>query len=314
MNWPLFISIAAGIALVDAVVHIVAAIVILKFFERKPNFQVPKQESHRDAEFVSFPTANGMTLQGSLLLHQDRPAKGIVLFCPEYGGGHSLASKYLHSLYENGFNILGFDFRNQGESDSIDDYTPLHWLTSFEVEDTKAAIDYIRSRAELKELPLGVFGVSRGGAAALTIAAADSDVRWVATEGAFCTEMLSVLFTLRWATLYMPEWIIRCVPRWHIRISLKLSRMIAQSKYHCRYLVLRNILKDLKQTNVLLIAGEADTYVPATIHEEMKNRVNSDRCTLWTVPKAKHNLAREIDPEDYDKRVLKFFQNEAASE
>jgi len=308
VNWTLLIFVVSGIALANALVHVVSASVISKFFEREPNFQVPKHEPNPLAEVVSFPTENNMILKGSLLLQKDRKAQGVVLFCPEYGGSHWLATKYLQALHEEGFHILGFDFRNQGESDFIENYTPLHWLTTYEVQDTKAAVDYIRSRSELKDLPLGIFGVSRGGAAALAVGANDSQVRCVVTEGAFCTEMLSVLFTLRWATLYMPGWMIRCVPLWHIRISLKLSRMLTQSKNHCRYVVLRNNLAGLKKTDVLLIAGEGDTYIPLSIHKEMKTRVNSDRCSLWTVPKAKHNLARDADPQKYDENVLKFFQ------
>ncbi|MGE0761617.1 MAG: hypothetical protein AB7O38_31705, partial [Pirellulaceae bacterium] len=49
------------------------------------------------------------------------------------------------------------------------------------------------------------------------------------------------------------------------------------------------------------------TYVPAEIPQALSRRIGSGSTELWTVRDAKHNLARQAEPEAYDKRLVDFF-------
>jgi hypothetical protein len=51
--------------------------------------------------------------------------------------------------------------RNQGDSDGMEGYEPLQWLTSYEVADTQAAIAYLKSRRRRSQ-GIGFFGISKG--------------------------------------------------------------------------------------------------------------------------------------------------------
>jgi len=112
--------IAAGIViLADIVLHFVAVRLVLPQFERKIPFGVELASPDPMAERIEFPTTHGLTLRGSLYRSANRVSRGLVVFCPELGGNHWLAMSYASGLFESGFDILSFDFRNQGESDAF---------------------------------------------------------------------------------------------------------------------------------------------------------------------------------------------------
>lgn len=301
------VGILLALAVFDLLVHAVSALIALPVFERKLPFNVAPASPVANAEPLDIPTSDGLTLRGSLHRQKDRAAEGLVIFCPELGGNHWSALTYCAGLWDAGFNILAFDFRNQGESDYMPDYDPLHWLTDFEVEDVMAVIRFAESRDDLRDLPLGIFGISRGGGAALAAAGRSPNVRCVACEGAFSTHSLFLHYTLRWASLYVPGWILRLVPVWHLRLTLVLACRLSQFRRRCRYAHLERLLPKLRHTPVLMIAGGRDTYVLPEITEELCRRIGPGCRGVWVVPRAKHNMARQVDALEYDRRLVEFF-------
>ena len=258
------------------------------------------------AEVVEFPTTDGLTLRGSLYRAAERTARGVILFLPELDGTHWSAMSYAESLVHAGFDVLAFDFRNQGESDSLAGYSPLHWPTVYELDDARAAWRFLRSRPDLRSLPAGVMGVSRGTQTALAIASETPEVRAVCCEGAYSTNLLVMYFTLRWAFLYIPSWTMRLIPVWHFELTLWLVRWASGIRRRCRYLVVERCLPRLAGRPVLLIAGERDNYVPPEISEGFARRIGRS-AEVWIVPQAKHNRAREVEPAEYDRRLVEFF-------
>ncbi len=281
--------------------------VMLRAFERKLPFSVEPAAPGSNAERVSFPTAGGLTLRGSLYRHEVRPPRGLIIFCPELGGNHWCALNYCQGLWDAGFNILAFDFRNQGESDAMGGYDPLHWSTEYEIDDAMAVIAYSRQRHDLSELPVGLFGISRGGSVALATAARCRDVRCVAGEGVFSNNSLFVHYTLRWAVLYCPEWLLKLLPLWHIKLTVALIRWISQVRRRCRYVNLERLLPRLENIPTLFIAGTRDTYVHLEIPNNLSRRIGAERSQVWVVEGAKHNLARQVDPDAYDSKLVDFF-------
>lgn len=306
MDWAV-IAIFGGLIAVDGLIHVVAAMVILPIFEREIPFGVQPAPPDSDAELISFPTSHGLTLRGSLHRRSHDELRGLILFCPELGGNHWSAMKYAAALRDAGFAVLSFDFRNQGDSDHLPKYAPLHWLTEYEVHDVLAAIRYARSRPDLKDLPLGLFGISRGGGAALAAAARRGEVQCVACEGVASAESLMLHYTLRWASLYAPEWVMRVFPVWHVRMTLQVTRWISQIRRRCRYTTLERRLSRLRRTPVFMITGGADTYVPPEIPQSLCQKIGPSCRGVWVVRRAKHNAAREVSADEYDARLLQFF-------
>ena len=306
MEWVV-VGIIAGLIVFDFFVHAAFSVLVLRIFEHKPPFDVQPADEILDAERISITTADGLTLRGNLRQHEHQSSQGLIIFCPELGGSHWSSGFYAEGLFDAGFDVLAFDFRNQGESDHMAGYDPLHWLTDYEVRDLTAAIEYARHRDDLKYQSLGLFGVSRGGSAALAVAARCNDIEFVACEGAFSTGSMLLYYAMRWGSLYLPEWLLKLTPTWHLKTTLFLSRSLSQFRRRCRYTNLERLLPRLSKKQVLMISGLRDTYVCPEIAEQMRQQIGDDCRPVWMVPKAKHNMARLVEGDTYDQVLVDFF-------
>jgi uncharacterized protein len=170
-----------------------------------------------------------------------------------------------------------------------------------------AAIAYVKQRPDLRQVPLGLLGISRGGSAALVAAARTPDVQCVACEGVFSISTMSLYYTLRWASLYYPTWLMRLYPIWHVRCTLAMARWVSQARRHCRYIVLEKWLRKLAGRPVLVIVDGRDTYVLTDISESLFHSFPQGSTARWTVRNAKHNMAREVDAQEFDRRIVEFF-------
>jgi pimeloyl-ACP methyl ester carboxylesterase len=301
------VAIILGVLALDFTLRCLAARLILPIFERKPPFGGAPHADPSLGERIVIPTTNGLWLCGRIYRQSQSPPRGVIVFCPEMEGDSTSALFYCAALLEAGFDVLGFDFRNQAESGSLPGYEPLHWPTEYEVEDTLSAVRYAQSRVEWSELPLGVVGISRGGGAALAAARRHPGIQRVVAEGAFSTERLMEHYTLRWAALYIPQWLMNLFPLWHVRGTLALVRFFSELRRGCRYVSLDRELSRLQQTPVLLIHGDRDSYVPKETALAIAQKL-SEHHAFWLVENANHNKAREVDAEEYDRRLLEFFE------
>lgn len=290
----------------EVLIHWNAVRVILALIENSPPFRVESLPPDPDAESFSVRTPDGITLRGCLYRHTERRPRGLIVFCPEFASNHRSAMLYCSALSRAGFHVLTFDFRNHGESDSMPGYVPLHWLTQHEVTDLNAVMDYVYSSPDLNELPLGLFGISRGGGAALYVAAQRPEVLRVATEGAFGPGVLMMAHARHFISIAVPAPLAKLIPEWHIQGTLMLSRWISQRRRRCRYIMLERVLPRLVSKPALVIAGARDTYVMPEVAQKIAQLMGQPEA-LWLVEKAKHNLARSVNPDEYDRRLVEFF-------
>jgi hypothetical protein len=99
----------------------------------------------------------------------------------------------------------------------------------------------------------------------------------------------------------------RLYPIWHIRATLAVARWVSQLRRHCRYVVLEDWVKRLVGRPVLMIVDGRDTYVLPEISETLFQSFPQGTSQRWAVRHAKHNMAREVDPDAFDRRVVEFF-------
>ncbi len=275
-------------------------------FEEVPPFGVIPAEESPDAETFSVQTSDGMTLRGSLHLPKSGRPIGLVVFCPELNGNHWMASHYCHGLLQNQFAVLGFDFRGQGSSDPDPNYTPIHWVTEYEMRDIAAVLEFVESDERLNTLPLGLFGVSRGGVAALAAACRYPRVRAVLADSAFGTMDMARHFVHQFGRYIIPEFCFRILPKWHIEQTLQRAVRLSERRRHCRYVHLENEAVGLDHTHVQLISGQRDSYVSPDVAAALAELFGgSDR--LWLVRRARHNMARSVRTDEYDRRVVRHF-------
>ena len=110
---------------------------IVRIFEEKPLFVVPKGKPVPGAEDAHFLTADGFTLRGCYL-RGHRPRRGVILFAPEFGSNRWACLQYTSALLDAGYDVFAYEPRNQGESDRDAGYEPLQWVTDRDLADMKA--------------------------------------------------------------------------------------------------------------------------------------------------------------------------------
>lgn len=299
------------VVIVLVVLEILFQLLVLKFslpiFENRPPFGAELFPPQPLAEAMTIETKDGVLLAGNLLTTPRDAPRGVILFCHELDSNRWSAASYCEGLLAAGFHVLTFDFRNQGDSQSFPGYHALHWPTILEVEDVRAVVAFIGDRPDLNRLPLGVFGISRGGSVALVAAAQCDSIHRVVSDGAYCCNEMLLHFTNRWGRLYFPERLLRLLPKWHVQISLWLIRRTSEFRRGVRYANIERGLSLLGRKRVLMISGERDTYVFPEVTRKLHARTGQDDSTVWIVPEAKHNMSRQADPLEYDRRLVEFF-------
>jgi len=136
---------------------------------------MPRHAPFVDEEEVQV-KAGELTLAGSLALPHE--AKGVVLFAHGSGSGrHSPRNRFVASqLQDSGLATLLFDLLTE-EEEAIDRYSGhLRFDIGLLAERLVGATDWLSAQAATANLPIGYFGASTGGGAAL-VAAADRQKR-----------------------------------------------------------------------------------------------------------------------------------------
>lgn len=280
---------------------------IREVFENVPPFGVVPADESPLARRLTIPTSDGVTLCGSLHppLSGESP-RAVIVFCPELNGNHWMAAHYCHGLLAQGFAVVSFDFRNQGSSESSDGYSPIHWTTEFEMNDIAGVLEFVESDKQLSTLPLGIFGVSRGGVAALAAACRYPKIRAVLADSAFGTMAMTKHFVRRFGRYIIPEWFFRILPEWHINRTLRQAMRLSETERRCCYVHLENEVRHLDHTMVRLVSGKRDSYVSPAVAGSLA-RLFGGPDLLWVVPRAKHNMARSVATEEYDRYVVEHF-------
>lgn len=262
----------------------------------------------RGGEPCQFKTADGLTLRGTFLSTPAPERKGVIAFCHELTGERACAVKYAHDLCQRGFDVLTFDFRNHGTSDSLQGYKPMPWLTRFELDDVRAAIDYLSSRPDADPRGIGLFGISRGGSAAICAAAGDERVRAIVTDGAFPTEAMQIHYMRRYAGIYTPmTMLLSHLPDWMLRVVGKWAQWIIARQRRCGFVNVEQSARRVTQP-VLMIHGADDSFVPLDVVHTLYACLPA-KTRLWVVPGARHNSAIVTERKKYEKRIARFFCN-----
>ncbi len=177
LNWN-WVAAGAGAALAG----LAAGAFGLAYFSthpvRVPLWRSPDHDGmpHEPARFAS---RDGLTLEGWFV--PASPALATIVLCHGFPMNRSEMLFWAKPLHAAGFSLLLFDFRALGKSEG-----KLCTIGTDEVNDLLGALDYLDARPGTPR-PIGVFGLSMGGAVALQVAAQDERVAAVATHGAYAT-------------------------------------------------------------------------------------------------------------------------------
>jgi len=279
--------------------------IIGRIFEEKPLF-FPLRAAPGPGEEVRFTTSDGLELVGTYVATPAASRVGVLVFCHEYLSDRWSFQPYIAPLLGLGFDIFSFDFRNHGASACALEYRPLQWLSDHEVRDLRAALAYLRSRPDRDPAGFGLFGVSRGGGAALVVAADDPGVWGVVTDGAFPTRGTMNAYIKRWAQIYVSTGLFRLLPICIYNFVGWAARIRSQKRLSCRYPSIERAVSRLAPRPWLMIHGAKDTYIGPEIARKLFASAGDPK-EFWLVPLAKHNRCREVQPEAYAERIKLFF-------
>ena len=286
---------------------------LTRIFQEKPLFVVPRGEPDPGAAQVTVPAADGLALRGCYFRTPAPERKGVILFGLEFGSNRWAARQYCQSLIDSGYDVFAVEPRNQGDSERDPNYEPLQWVTDRDVSDLRSAVAYLKTRPDAPAGGIGIFGISKGGSTGLIVAAGDPWVRCVATDGMYGTHTTMVPYMQRFIQIYSGNRRLQKVlPTWFYGLIGSVgARRVARNRGVTYPSVEKAAAKLLRP--LLMIHGEGDTYIRPEMARALFARA-AGRKRLWLVPKAKHNQALHVAPDEYHRTVVEFFDRNLAGE
>jgi pimeloyl-ACP methyl ester carboxylesterase len=279
---------------------------VLRIFQEKPLFIIPRGQPVDGAESLRIPTTDGLALQGCYLRART-PRRGVILFGLEFGSNRWSCVPYCEPLLEAGYDVFALEPRNQGDSDSLAGYDPLQWVTDYEVDDARAALAYLKARPDADPRGLGFFGISKGAAAGLLAGADDPYIRCFLTDGVFATKTTMVPYMRKWYRIYNNQYALQgLLPSWYYGLIADVGLKQIAAQRRCRFPFLERAFAKLAPRPLLMIHGGGDTYIKPEMAEALFDRAGGPK-EFWLVDKAKHNQALHLVPDEYQRRVLEFF-------
>lgn len=280
---------------------------VVRIFQEKPLFIIPRGQPLPEAEDVRFTTDNGRKLCGCYL-KTTRPRRGVILFGLEFGSNRWSCRAYCEHLIEAGFDIFAFETRGQGDSEKQPGYEPLQWVTGYEIADARAALAYLKARPDADPRGVGFFGISKGAGAGLFAAAADPYVRCCVTDGVFGTYTTLVPYMRQWFKIYNSNYFAQgLLPAWYYGLIGLAGLHVIGRERNCKFPHLERVLPLLSPRPLLMIHGEKDTYIRCEMARALFACCRDPK-EFWMVPAAKHNHALQVAGDEYRRRVLEFFE------
>ena len=176
------------------------------------------------------------------------------------------------------------------------------------MQDTRAALEYLKARPDADPRGVGFFGISKGGGAGLFAACADAYVRCCVTDGVFGTYSTLVPYMRLWLRIYSDRFLLQALlPHWYYGIFGRRGLRLIEGERRCHFPHLEPLLRRLAPRPLLMIHGAADTYIRPSMARAVFDAARGPK-ELWLVEGAKHNQALQVANGEYRRRVLAFFE------
>lgn len=237
-------------------------------------------------EEVSFKAADGLALRGWWI-----PSPGsdrVVVIMHGHGGSMDWDVHRAPALHAAGFNVLLFDFRAHGRSEG--NTVSFGYL---ERQDVLGAVEFLRGRGMRR---IGLLGFSFGGIAAMLAAPICPDIAVVVSDGG-PARMRSAMAG-RGADWGAPRWL--SVPLALLTLVMTSLRLRA-NLFH--YEPVRWVGR-ISPRPILFVHAGQDQYL--SDFDDLYAAAQPPK-EVWCVPEAGHTKVSEIVPEEFQRRVIAFF-------
>ena len=251
---------------------------------------VPAPELGTGYEEVSFETSDGLTLQGWYIPSKNRAA--VIAFAGRKG-----PQRPARMLARHGYGVLLFDRRGEGESDG--DPNIFGWKGE---RDVHAAVEFLQSRPDVDPERIGGIGLSVGGEMMIEAAAESKELKAVVTEGAGVRSLRESL----------------AIPDTRKRIEGSLVHAVvtpgvALFSNDLPPPSLDDLASEVAPTPIYFIYSVPGQGGEAELTEQFYESAREPKA-IWRVPGAGHTGGIEARPDEYERRVIAFFNGALLTE
>jgi uncharacterized protein len=272
-----------------------AAIVFLFFvfplslsyvFTHVARVKVPAAKLGAPHEPVAFTTSDGLTLKGWYV--PSRNGAAVVAF-----PGRKGPQKPARMLVRHGYGVLLFDRRGEGESDG--DPNAFGWAMD---RDLKAAAAFLRHRADVDPNRIGGIGLSVGGEMLIQTAAESTAFKAVVSEGAGARSLRENLEKPR-----------RLSELSALGVSLGLTTGVALFSNHLPPPNLKELSARIAPRSVFFIYALHGTGGEEKQLNPKYYAAAGAPKQIWEIPEAAHTGGIDARPQEYERRVVGFFDD-----
>ncbi len=233
-------------------------------------------------EEVSFVTADGLALRGWYIRSENGAA---VILSHSIGSNRVSMLPLADLLARHDYGVLLIDLRTHGESEG----TVLPYGGN-EAEDVIGAATYLRTRDEIDPDKIGALGYSLGAQISILAAARSDQINAVVADGPCCTtaadfpppDGVQGWYYALYDAVFFP------MLRWRTGVSDPLSIQEGVS---------------LISPRPLLLIGSGSERDLVEYHSDAANEPKE----LWIIPEAGHIGGLAARPEEYESRIVDFF-------
>ena len=246
---------------------------------------VPPPELGAAHEDVSFTTSDGLQLEGWYVPSKNRAA--VVAFPGRRG-----PQRQTRMLVRHGYGVLLFDRRGEGESEG--DPNIFGWQGE---RDVNAAVEYLRSRQDVDPNRIGGLGLSVGGEMMIEAAAESDGLQALVSEGAGVRSIREALamdgsIGMKWFGGVLVHAVV--TPG----VALFANDLPPPS--------LEDLAPRIAPRPVLFVYATPGQGGEAELNEVFYDAAREPK-EIWEVPKGSHTGGIEAEPEEYERRVVGFF-------
>jgi fermentation-respiration switch protein FrsA (DUF1100 family) len=274
------VAIIAGFLVVYAFVYPVSIAIVVTHRHREPIGKPPSAAY----QAVTFQSSDGLELSGWYRPSRNR---GAIVIVHGGGGDRTGAVRHAELLARHGYGVLVYDSRGRGESEG----NPVAMGWGWE-KDVAGALEFLGRRDDVDPDRIGALGLSTGADVLFEVAAEDRNLKAVVADGA-TAESFADVRELKGIDQATPYW-------WTMYTAARLLSGTSPGE------PLKDLVARVSPTPLLLIATGGD--LPA---ERDFNRIYAEAARepveLWELPDVNHTAAIRERPEEYERRVIGFF-------
>lgn len=245
-------------------------------------------------EFESF---DAETVDGYLIrswLVKSNSSRKVVILCHDTGGNKGKLLPQASFLNKTGYNVVLFDFRSHGESETDHGFLEREDRT---IEDLRAVLRYLKARQDVDQDSIGILGFSFGAIPAVCVAADDPSVRAVACDSGPSVSLDETIPRFFRQVSRLPV-----LPLERIFVRL-LKRVIGIENYPD---FIRNNVRQLHPRPLFLVQGGNDELIPPSNAKTLLEWAKGPK-ELWLVPNCYHLASFSRHKKEYVEKITNFY-------